>query len=283
MDLELLEALALSADRSAALAQLLPGSEDHDYYRALDAQHRGALDEAEAVLQSWPERHGHTPGYDRLRARQLLYRVTGSPPQEAEPVRDWLEVSHWHEAGAEVSIEDVDPSRPSRLADGAFDPVALLRRAAEADASLAQVTDEGISELVEWQLEPARRRVLLGRLGHTPQAEVVGLVADDLAQRGSVGFGALAIHRELTLDQLHELAGLRPELRGHAGWVAAVVTRMRPPAAVDLELDRDARAAYLEELWRFAGELPPASNSLKAHVLWHLLDTARQRGAGLDR
>ena len=283
MDLELLEALALSGDRSAALAQLLPGSEDHDYYRALDAQHRGALDEAEAVLRSWPERHGHTPGYDRLRARQLLYRVTASPPEALDQVRDWLGVSHWHEADAEVGVEGADPSRPSRLPDGAFDPVALLRQAAEADATLAQVTDEGISELVDWQLEPARRRVVLGRLGHTPQPEVVGLVADELAQRNSGGFGALAIHRELTRDQLHELAALRPELRGHAGWVAAVVTRMRPPAAVDLELDRDARAAYLEELWRFVADLPPASNSLKAHVLWPVLDPARKRGVALGR
>src|SRR3954470_16131826 len=178
MDLELLEALALSGDRSAALAQLLPGSEDHDYYRALHAQHRGALDEAEAVLRSWPERHGRTPGYDRLRARQLLYQITASPPQAVDQVRDWLRVSHRHAADAEGSAEnpgaDAAPPRPSRLADGAFDPVALLRQAAEADASLAQVTDEGISELVEWQLEPARRRVLLGRLGHTPQAELVG-------------------------------------------------------------------------------------------------------------
>src|SRR5215468_4358548 len=101
MDLEILEALALSddrregaqdepggdpdgsargIDRSTALAQLLPGSEDCDYYRALHAQHRGALDEADAVLETWPERHGHTPGYDRLRLRQLLYRVCASPP-----------------------------------------------------------------------------------------------------------------------------------------------------------------------------------------------------------
>src|SRR5215468_4429916 len=303
MDLELLEALALSGDRSAALAQLLPGSEDHDYYRALDAQHRGALHEAEAVLNSWPERHGHTPGYDRLHARQLLYRVTASPPQAVDQVRDWLGVSHWHEAEVEdversetgggdpdgsaggaggIASRGIHPSRPTRLPDGAFDPVALLRQAAEIDANLAQVTDEGISELVEWQLEPARRRVVLGRLGHTPQPEVVRLVADELAQRNSGGFGALAIHRELTLDQLHELATLRPELRGHAGWVAAVVTRMRPPAAVDLELDRDARAGYLDELWRFVADLPPASNSLKAHVLWHVLDTARRRGADAE-
>ena len=279
MDLDLLEALALSDDRTAALAQLLPGSEDHDYFRALHAQHRGALDDADAVLRAWPERHGRTQAYDRLRLRQLLYRATDTPPQAIEQVRDWFGVSHWHEA----EVEDVDPSRPTRLANDAFDPVALLRQAAEVDASLSQVTDEGISELVGWRLEPARRRVLLGRLAHTAQPEVVELIAEELAQRGSAGFGTLAIHRELTLDQLQVLVRLRPELRGHSGWAAAVVTRMRPPASIDLELDREARATYLEDLWRFVGELPPAANSLKAHVLWHVLDTARRRGAVIDR
>src|SRR5262249_34199301 len=68
------------------------------------------------------------------------------------------------------------------------------------------------------------------------------------------------------------------ELRGHAGWVAAVVTRMRPAVSVDLESDLDARARYLEDLWGFAGALPPSANSLKAHILWHLLDAARRRG-----
>jgi hypothetical protein len=282
MDLELLEALALSEDRGAALAQLLPGSEDHDYYRALHAQHRGEIDEAEAVLAAWPERHGRTPRYDRLRLRQLLHRVTIAPtaPHSAvEQIRDWFGVSHWHEA----EVEEVDPSRPSRLADGAFDPTALLQQAVKHDANLAQVTDEGLSELVEWSLDPSRRRSLLGRLSHTAQPQVVALVAEELTQRGSSGFGSLVIHRELTRDQLLALAELRGELRGHTGWVAAVVTRMRPPAAVDLELDREARATYLDELWRFVASLPPASNSLKAHVLWHLLDTARSRGAEIDR
>jgi hypothetical protein len=61
MDLEILEALALSDDRGGAIAQLLPGSEDHDYYRALHAQQRGALDEAAAaVIAAWPGRHGKT-------------------------------------------------------------------------------------------------------------------------------------------------------------------------------------------------------------------------------
>ncbi|HEY0992056.1 MAG TPA: hypothetical protein VGD80_33625, partial [Kofleriaceae bacterium] len=132
MDLEILEALALSDDRSAAHAQLLPGSEDHDYYLALHAQHRGALDEADAVLAAWSERHGPTPGYDRLRLRQLLLRVTAAPAKTAEQLRDWFGISHWHEA----EVEDRDPSRPSRLPPGAFDPVALLHQAVERDANL---------------------------------------------------------------------------------------------------------------------------------------------------
>src|SRR6185436_10249149 len=113
MDLELREALAFSEDRNAAIGRLLPGSEDHDYYRCLRAQHQGALDEADAILRTWPERHGNTERYQRLRLRQLLYRTAGDVPA-ADEVRDWLGVSHWHEA----EVEDADPSRPTRLADG---------------------------------------------------------------------------------------------------------------------------------------------------------------------
>ena len=188
MDLEILEALALSDDRGAALAQLLPGSEDHDYYRALHAQHGGALDEVDAILAAWPARHGSTPRYDQLQLRQLLCRVTASASASTQTaidqLRDRFGVSHWHEA----EVETVDPSRPSRITEGAFDPAALLRQAVEHDASLSFVTDEGASELVELELETGRRRVLLARLAHTEQPRIVELVAEELAQRGSSGF-----------------------------------------------------------------------------------------------
>jgi len=66
VDLEIREALALSEDRPAALAQLLPGSEDHDFYRCLHAQHAGALADADEILRTWPERHGtNRPCRDR--------------------------------------------------------------------------------------------------------------------------------------------------------------------------------------------------------------------------
>ena len=72
MELEILEALALSTDRRGALSHLLPGSEDHDYYACLHAQHAGDLDAAETILEAWSGRHGHSERLERLRLRQLL-------------------------------------------------------------------------------------------------------------------------------------------------------------------------------------------------------------------
>ncbi|MEO6774627.1 MAG: hypothetical protein ABI467_16725 [Kofleriaceae bacterium] len=294
MDLELLEDLALSEDRAAALAQLLPGSEDHDYFRCLHAQQRGDLDQAERVIAEWPDRHGTNALYHRLTLRQLLYRVmsgtgsaAGAAERAAEDLRDRLGVSHWHEAEVPAS----EPAaRPTRLAPGVFDGAALLARGVEASADLAQVTDEGLYELVDGGLgrgldgglDPTRRHVLLDRLHHTPAKQLAALVAGDLDARGHA-FGGSRIHAELTLDQLHEVARRRPELTTHAAWIGAVVRRMRPPASVDLGLDRDAREAYLGELWTFVARLPPVTNSLKAHVLWHLLDAQRRRDAKPDR
>src|SRR5688572_33499972 len=149
MDLEIHEALALSEDRTVALSQLLPGSEDHDYYRCLHAQHGGRLDEADQILRTWPERHGSTDRYNRLRLRQLFCRVTTVPQQVADKVRDWFSVSHWHEA----EVEEVDPTRPTRLAADAFDGGRLLAEAVAHDSNLSMVTDEGLHELVSMQLE----------------------------------------------------------------------------------------------------------------------------------
>src|SRR5215470_2069058 len=165
MDLEIREALALAEDRATALAQLLPGSEDHDYYRCLHAQHAGDLAGADEILRAWPERHGHGERYERLRLRQQLYRLGDDPVSAADDIRDRFGVSHSHEA----EVAEVDPTRPTKLASPAFDGVALLRQAVDNDANLSQVTDEGIYELLDHKLEAGRRRVLLGRLSHTPQ------------------------------------------------------------------------------------------------------------------
>ncbi|MEO8846763.1 MAG: hypothetical protein ABI591_11960 [Kofleriaceae bacterium] len=277
MDLEILEALALSDDRTAARATLLPGSEDHDYFTCLHAQHRGALDDADQIIATWQDRHGHNASYRRLQLRQLMYRVVTDPDSAADELRDRLHVQHGHEA----DVAAIDPSRPTRLAPGAFDGAALVKRAFEYSSDLAQVTAEGLYELFDFSWDATRRRVMLSRLSHTPAKQLAMLVAADLDQREP--FGPVKIHGEMTRAQLEELAVQRKEVRGHGGWIEAMVLRLRPQASVDLALDREAREAYLVELWAFVSELAPATNSLKAHVLWHLLDTQRRRDAEPDR
>ena len=281
MDLEILEALALSDDRAAALGQLLPGSEDHDYYAGLHAQHRGALAEADTILEAWPGRHGNTERYGRLRLRQLLYRLGVTPDAVADEVRDHFGVEHWHEAEA----DEVDPSRPTRLPAGIFDGAKLLALAVQQSGDLSQVTDDGLEELLRadesMQFDTTRRRAMLQRLGHTPEARVLDHVVSDLEANGT--FGSLRVHNELTRPQLEKLAARLDQLRGDARWVEAMVRRMRPASHVNLEEDFAARATYAAELWAFVSTLPAASNSLKVHVLWHVLDGYRRRDAAPPR
>src|ERR1043165_122189 len=154
MDLEILEALALSSDRAQALGQLLPGSEDHDYFRCLHAQHRGALDEAAKILDVWTERHGHTERYERLRQRQLWYRLDKNVDEVADELRDQFGVDHSHEA----EVPELDPTRPTKLAPGTFDGAKLLAEAVDYDSDLSQVTAEGLLALLGTDLPSSRRR-----------------------------------------------------------------------------------------------------------------------------
>ncbi len=278
MELELREALAFSEDRDAALGQLLPGSQDHDYYRCLRAQHRGDFAEADKIIAHWAKHHGQDNRYYRLQLRQWLYRSQKDFAKVADKLRDHFGVNHWHER----EVEEIDPKRPTRLADGAYSGASLLQQAIDHDDSLSQVTDEGLYQIIGRDLSTSQRRSMLQRLQHTPDPALVPAVVGDLATRDTQ-FGALAIHNQLTRGQLIEIARHREELRSHLGWVCAVVKRMVPPRAlVDLEQDRGARHAYLVELWAFVGSLPDAINSLKVHVLWHLLDTERRLGLVSD-
>src|SRR5690606_32506695 len=110
---------------------------------------------------------------------------------------------------------------------------------------------------------------------------IVDHVLRDLEANGT--FGAQRAHQEMTRPQIEQLAARMPTLKSDARWVDAIVRRMRPAPHVDLDHDVAARAPYAAELWAFASTLPAASNSLKAHVLWHVLDGYRRRDAAPPR
>ncbi|HUS63176.1 MAG TPA: hypothetical protein VMZ28_01495, partial [Kofleriaceae bacterium] len=279
MDLDQLEALALSDDRESALAGLLPGSIEHDYWRGVHLQHAGRLDEVDGILEAWQRRHGHTEEHhDRLARRQLLLRAGRDVAAHAERIREdagvWLD----DEADAVAAAQRY----PTRLDPAQLDEAELLRLALARTHDLTQVTDWALGDLVAAPLDATRRRHLLQRLPRANRPGVVALVAADLGEQSSRGFGSLAVHARLTLEQLDELAGLRPELRSFPAWVSAVLARLRPPEQVDWRTDLAARAATLDALWARVAPLHPSFNALKAHVLYHQLELDLRRGV-VDR
>ncbi|MCB9575343.1 MAG: hypothetical protein H6709_24975, partial [Kofleriaceae bacterium] len=278
MDLEQLEALALADDRDAVLAQLLPGTEDHDYWRGVHLQHAGRLDEVDDLLAGWAKRHGHgRDAHTRLARRQRLLRAGASPAEHADAIRFEVGLALDDQAEAEAAAQRL----PTALDPALIDAAALVRDALGRASDLSYVTDDALADLVldGVALSTSQRRHLLQRLGRANLAGLVALIAADLDERSSPRFGQLAVHRWLTLAQLEELATLRPALQSDAGWVDAVLARLRPPAHVEWQHDLAARAAHLDHLWQFAAELGPAFATLKATILYHRLDVDRRRGA----
>jgi hypothetical protein len=278
MDIDQLEALALGDDREAALAALVPGSEDHDTWRAIALQHQGALDEVDRMLTSWPSRHGDTPARRHLERRQLLLRVGADLDGHAKRLVDAAHLALAHEA----EIEARAARYPSRLDDANLALGPVLADALAAGRTLEHVTAAGLPALTTRALDPAARRALLERLDRTGLPGLVEHVAADLGDRSSRGFGSLALHGRLTLDELDELARRRPAVRGERAWVDAVLARLAPSPEVDLAIDLAARAAYLDRLSALVAPLPPSMNALKVHVLFHRLDLDRRTGQ-LDR
>src|SRR5689334_5396213 len=148
MDLEQLEAFALG-DREAALAQLVPGTEDHDYHRALLLQERGQLADVDALLAEWTTRHGYSDRRSRIERRQVLYRLGTLDQAALNQVR--------HELGVELDHQaDLDSERPRHdtvLDQRAIDPATLVDEAQRRDSDLRGLTAEGALALVEANLD----------------------------------------------------------------------------------------------------------------------------------
>ena len=138
--------------------------------------------------------------------------------------------------------------------------------------------DAALDLLVQTSVPADRLRVLLGRLTRPDHPKLAQLVVDDLNQPGSGGFGSLAIHAQLMLEQLDECLRLKPDLLNQAQFVNIYLSKLRPSDDVDVRRDPTARQAYLDRLWSFVERLAPAHNALKVHILYHRLQFDRELG-----
>lgn len=270
-----IERFALAKDRTEALKELIPGTEDFYYFSALHAQNEKRLADAAGFLEPWRERFGETARYLEIRNRQALLEYGTNPGKSLAFLKDELGLTFQHQQ----EKLNAKPDFPTRL-----DPTLVSRdvflRDALSRGDLSGINDAGLDDLLRnpVDLTPSQRRELLSRLRYPDHEQLVGMIAADLRTRESQGFGEFEIHRRLTLAQLDELVGLRPELAQDPRFVDQRLLRLQPGADESALRDPAVAQAWNDRVWDYVRTLPPAFDSLKASALHRRLELARNRG-----
>jgi hypothetical protein len=268
------EDYALARDRSAALRQLIPGTEDYYFYHALHALQTEQYDQAVALMKPWLERFGQTPRLTEIQIRHALLTYDREPQKTLAYLRNKLNLHYNHQRVVPGAV----PNLPTAL-----DPRLISRGTLKADslarwANLDNFEDSGLDWLAADNLDWQRRRNLLQRLRRPDMPNLPRLVAEDLRAPHPQEFGAYPVHRQMTLAQLDELLKLRPELLNQQALVRFWVAKLQPGADEDWQHDPALTRAYLDRLLAFVRRLAPAHNALKAHVIYHRLVFDRAQG-----
>ena len=270
-----MEEFALAEDRDEFLQQLVPGTEDYYYYHCLHYQHTGQLERVGELLPLWMDRHGHTGRYQEICHRQALLSYSDADPDESlRYLTDQLGLRFDHQPEQESG----GGSYPTALDPALISRETLAAEALQGRYDLDGVSDAALAWLAGQPLNADQRRLLLGRLTWPDVPNLPRLVLDDLEHDGSSGFGSLTIHGLMTREQLTWLAEQKPALMSNTFFVHTRLAHLAPGADEAWQADPVLKRAYLERLWGFVRPLAPAFNSLKAHVLFHLLTLDRSQG-----
>ena len=269
-----MEEFALAEDRGEFLQQLVPGTEDYYYYHCLHHQHTCQLAQVGELLPLWLERHGHTGRYQEICNRQALLSYDNDPDESLRYLREQLGLRFDHQP----EQESASGGYPTALDQALIGREALAAEALQGRYDLDGVSDAALTWLARQPLNADQRRLLLGRLTWPDVPELPRLVLEDLEHHGSSGFGSLTIHRLMTREQLDWLAARKSELMSNTAFVQTRLAHLAPGADEAWQTDPALERDYLVRLWDFVRPLEPAFNSLKAHVLYHLLALDRAQG-----
>ena len=278
------EHFADPATRTAALAELVPGTQQAWFHTALDHQLAGRTTEFKKTLADWKTATTRTDnpvsakGMAVLENRQLLIDYQKSPkPALTELIRR-LDLK-FDDTRPDAAAAESLPTRldPALVTEAAFDQAAADQAP---DTPYTQYTHTRLYrelELVE-KFDEAEIRWFLENLQRADLPGVVPLIDRSLGLEKPVPFGKLALHQQLTSNQLASLLELRPDLRSNETFALAVLAKLRPGIETDFDRDPKAHADYLRRCRNFTVTLPPALNSLKAHVLFHHLRLQAEAG-----
>ncbi|MDA1044516.1 MAG: hypothetical protein O3C57_04760, partial [Verrucomicrobia bacterium] len=275
--LEFMEKFALDDEREAALAELVPGTDDYFYYLALHRQLLGDSKAFDEMLSQWfKQRNGSwNEQMLELRRRQILLNF------DKDPEKTWtfLIDDEFHlQFNHRAKSAQVSPDYPREIDPRRYGMDSFLSRAMARPHPVGEFTDAGLELAARQKLDGDERRNLLARLTRSDIPNLVDMIIADLHFKDSRGFGHHGIHNLLTLAQLETLAQREPALLDNAQYINERLARMQPGEEVDIENDVHAAIAFYTQLWDFLKNISPQHNSHKALVLYRLLDAERHTG-----
>lgn len=274
-DIGYIEDFALARDRATALKQLIPGTEDYYYFHALHYLNTEQFDKAQELFGPWQSMHGETIRLIEIKTRLALLSYDKDPDKSLSYVKSRLGLTFDHQR----MVPGAAPDLPTALDPKRIDRDTLYQTMLRRNSQLNLFEDAALDRLAGMDLSAANRRALLQRLQRPDIPNLAQLVSDDLRSKDARPFGEYAIHRMMTIPQLEELLKLQPELLNTTAFVQAWIAKLQPSADADWQHDRTVTREYYTRLEGFVQRLKgPVHNSLKAHVLYHLLVLDRAEG-----
>lgn len=268
------EVFGLAEDRSEALKELIPGTEDYYYYSCLFYEQKGDLAKVDEILKQWIKRYSYSSKVQEIQNRLMLLNYDKHPDKTIEHIRQKLNLAFNHQKRQEKRKSKL----PSQLSAQLISFENLAELAFRDYKDLSGFENQALPLLLEQNLNPDRRRHLLQLLQHPIGKNLVQLIIADLRHDYSGGFGSIPLHNRLTLAQLDECLKLMPELINQTNFVMAYLKKLRPSEDENLTNDEESKRHCVREMWHFARKLAPAFNSLKAHLTYHMLDLDRKAG-----
>ncbi|MGL5018194.1 MAG: hypothetical protein ACRDBP_08685, partial [Luteolibacter sp.] len=271
------ERFADPTTRTAALTALIPGSREAFFHTALDHQLAGREAEFVKTMAEWKasserkENPVSASGMEGLNNRQLLMDYQKDPLRSLNELIDRLDLDFNAERPDAAAAESL-PTRidPELISETAFENAAALK---SPENPYTRYSGERLLRELERveQFDEAKVRWFLQNLDRADLPGVVPLIERAMNLEKPVKFDEIPLRQKLTSPQLTSLLELHPDLQANLGFALQYMAKLRPGAEVDFERDPQAHAAHLAQCRDFAMKLPPALNSLKAHVLFHHL------------
>ena len=273
-DVGFVEDFALAKDRAAALAQLIPGTEDYYYYHCLHALNNEQYAKVQELTQLWLTRFGQTPRFREIQTRNALLTYTQNPQRSLDFLKQQLNLRF----DQQKFVPGAAPNLPTSLDPRLITREVLKTRSLQGWRNLDNFEDAALGWLAAEDLNWERRRHLLQRLTRPDLPNLPRLIVEDLSADPRPEFGAYPIHHQLTLAQLQELLTLRPTLLNQTAFVNTWLIKLRPGADEDWRHEPELAKAYIDRMLGFVRQLNASHNNLKAHVLFNRLLLDRTQG-----